>query len=179
MFKNILVLCALLFSGFAAEAQTSYMQNNFGDKWNFTILQGQQVTTQRLRVTYSALNTATSGVALSLGRSIPSGAVIKQVYYVVSTTFVDNGTSTDADTSTISIGANTNVDLKAAISIVNGANPWDAGIGAGIPINTAATMVKLTAARNIKVVWTHGTGDSTALTAGVMDIYVDYVFPQP
>lgn len=178
MFKNVLVLCALLFSTFAF-AQTSFEQNQFGDKWNFTITQGTQVTTQRLRVTYQALNAKTSGVALSLGNSIPSGAVIKQVYYVVQTTFADSGTSTDADTSTISIGANTNVDLKAAIAINNGANPWDAGIAAGIPINTAATMVKLTAARNIKVVWTAGTGNATALTAGVMDIYVDYVFPQP
>ena len=178
MLKSILVICALLCSSFAF-AQTSYMQNNFGDKWNFTILQGQQVTTQRVRVTYTALNAATTGVAISLGRSIPSGAIIKQVYYVVQTTFLDSGTAGNADTSTISIGANTNVDLKAAVAISNGANPWDAGIAAGIPVNTAATMIKLTAARSIKVVWTAGTGDATALTAGVMDIYVDYVFPQP
>lgn len=178
MFKNVLVLCALLFSSFAF-AQTSFEQNQFGDKWNFTITQGTQVVTQRLRVTYSALNAKGTGVALSLGNSIPSGAVIKQVYYRVITTFVDSGTAGNADTSTISIGANTNVDLKAAIAISNGANPWDAGVGAGIPVNTAATMVVTTAARNIKVVWTAGTGDATALTAGVMDVFVDYVFPQP
>lgn len=178
MFKILFVLFATFFGTFAT-AQTSFEQNQFGDKWNFTITQGTQVTTQRLRVTFSALNAKTSGVALSLGNSVPIGAVIKQVYYVVQTTFVDSGTSSNADTSTISIGANTNVDLKAAVAISNGANPWDVGIAAGIPINTAATMIKLTAARNIKVVWTAGTGDATALTAGVMDIFVEYVFPQP
>lgn len=176
---KFLLAIAMLFTGLTAMAQTSYEVNNFGDKFTQTILQGTQVTTQRLRVTYSALNAKGTGVALSLGNSIPSGAVIKQVYYVVQTTFVDSGTSGDADTSTLSIGANTNVDLKAAIAISNGANPWDAGIGAGIPVNTAATMVKTTAARNIKVVWTAGTGNATALTAGVMDVFVDYVFPQP
>jgi hypothetical protein len=179
MSMKFVLMIAMLLTGFTATAQTSNEVNNFGDKFTWTILQGTQVTTQRLRVTYQALNAKTTGVALSLGRSIPSGAVIKQVYYVVQTTFADSGTAGDADTSTISIGANTNVDLKAAIAISNGANPWDAGIAAGIPINTAATMVKLTAARNIKVVWTAGTGNATALTAGIMDIFVDYVFPQP
>lgn len=180
-----MILCLLLFLTSFSTAlavggpPTSYQVNNFGDKYTQTILGGTQVTTVRFKVTYQDLNTAGTGVRLNLGTQIPSGAVVKQVYYVVTTTFADNGTAGNADTSTISLGLNSNVDLKAAIAISDGTNPWDAGIKAGIPVNTVATMVAATAARYVGIVWTDGSGDSTALTAGVMDIYVDFVFPTP
>ncbi|CAB4149691.1 hypothetical protein UFOVP558_19 [uncultured Caudovirales phage] len=177
-----LLLFAFVGTAHAAPA-TLILKNQFGEQSNNTVLStgtfgGYGVYVQRLSVTFAQLNTATSGVALSLGVALPDKAIIRQVYYNVRTTFADSGTAGDADTSTLSIGANTNVDLKAAVTIANGANAWDAGIGAGIPVGTAATMVKTTAARNIKVVWTAGTGNATSLTAGAMDIFVEYVYGQ-
>ncbi len=164
--------------------KTIYLENQFGEVSENYIIGGDSpaalqnagipLFVQRVKVGFAALNAATSGIALVLGDAIPNKAIIKQVWYNVITTFADNGTSTDQDSSTISIGANTAVDLKAAIAISNGANPWDAGIGAGIPVGTAAAMVKTTAARHINVTWTHGTGNSTALTAGEMDVFVEY-----
>lgn len=152
--------------------------NNFGEETQNQIVGGKGIVQlMRCQVTFAQLNAAGSGVALNLplAKLIPNKAIIKQVYYNVLTTFADNGTSTDQDSSTLSLGANTAIDLKAAIAISNGANPWDAGIGAGIPVNTAATMVKATADRTPVVKWTHGSGDSTALTAGVMNVYIEYV----
>lgn len=152
--------------------------NNFGEQTSNEVVGGAgALLLQRCTVTYAQLNAATSGVALALPLAsvIPNKAIVKQVWYNVTTTFVDNGTSTDADSSTIALGFNTTVDLKAAIAISNGANPWDAGIGAGIPIGTAATMIKATADRTPTAKWTHGTGDSTALTAGSMNVYIEYV----
>lgn len=179
LFAMTAIFCVNAF----AAAPTLIMTNNFGEKYTWSINGGNSpagislygVYVQRLSVGFAALNTAGSAVALNLGSQLPNKAIIKQVYYNVTTTFVDNGTSGDADTSTLSIGANSAVDLKAAIAISNGANPWDAGIGAGIPINTAASMVKTTAARFVNITWTHGSGNSTALTAGAMDIFVEYV----
>lgn len=183
MLKSIALAVSLLFSTFAfAVPQTLIMKDNFGMQYTFSILGGTApiaiqpgVYMQRVSVGFAALNAATSGVAVTLGTAIPNKAIIQQVYYNVTTTFLDNGTAGNLDTSTLSIGANTAVDLKAAIAISNGANAWDAGIGAGIPLGTAATMVKTTASRFINVTWTHGTGDSTALVAGAMDIYIQYV----
>lgn len=150
--------------------------NNFGEQTTNQIVGGSGTQfLQRLAVGFADLNAAGSGVALVLGLAIPINAIIKKVYYNVTTTFADNGTSTDQDTSTLSIGANSAVDLKAAVTIANGANAWDVGIVDGIPTGTAATMVKATAARHVNVSWTHGSGNSTALIAGQMNVYVEYV----
>ena len=152
--------------------------NNFGEQTQNEVIGGNGcLQLQRSKVTFAELNAAGTGVALvlPLSKAIPDNAIIKQVWYNVLTTFADNGTAGDADTSTLSLGLNTNVDLKAAVAISNGANPWDAGIGAGIPVGTAATMVKATAERTLKCVWTAGTGNATALTAGEMDVFVEYV----
>lgn len=155
--------------------ETSINYENVGIDPNGVIIPGTPVVVQRLQVTFAMLNAIGSGVALNMGGMLPIASIIKNVYYNVLTTFLDNGTSSNLDSSTLSIGANTAVDLKAAIAISNGANPWDAGIGAGIPVGTAATFVKTTAARNLNVTWTHGSGDSTALVAGEMYLFVEYV----
>lgn len=148
------------------------LKNNFGEQTSNQVIPGVgTLALVRLAVGFAALNAATSGVALNLSNSLPINAIIKNVYADVSTAFVDNGTSGNANTSTISLGANTGVDLKAAVAL----SGYTTGIKAGVPINTAATMVKLTAARIVTATWTHGTGDSTALTAGQMNVYVEYV----
>lgn len=180
------LIAALLFTASAwAVPTTLIMKNNFGDKYTWYVLGGTSQAAgqygtyvQRVSVGFAQLNTAGTGVAVSLGTELPDNAIIKQVYYDVLTTFVDSGTAGNADTSTLSIGANTNADLKAAVTIADGSNSWDAGLHAGIPVNTVATFVKTTAARNIKVVWTAGTGNATALTAGSMDIFVEYTLGQ-
>ncbi len=133
----------------------------------------------RASVLYSDLNTATTGVAFLTGPTIPNNAIIKQVYYEVLTTFVDNGTAGNADSATIKLGIeDQDNDELAAVAISDGGNPFDAGIHAGISVGTAATMLKLSAARQLAVTWTAGTGDSTALTAGSMDVFIEYVVGQ-
>lgn len=131
---------------------------------------------QRFSVGYAALNAATTGVAALFGSAIPDNAVIVRAYYDVTTTFQDNGSAGDADSATIKIGVeDQDNDVVAAVTIANGANAWDSGLHEGIQDGTAAAMVKLTAARQLAVTWTAGSGDSTALTAGAMEVFVEYV----
>jgi hypothetical protein len=104
--------------------------------------------------------------AHTIAVALPAKAIITQFYYQVLTTFTS---ATDAATIALSVeGAN---DLVSAIAISDGSNPWDAaGTVAGIPVGTAATMVKTTVARQITA-----TVAIEALTAGKMYIYADYV----
>lgn len=127
-------------------------------------------------VGFAALNAATSGVAALFGTALPDNAIIKNVIYDVTGTFQDNGTAGDADTSTIKIGLeDQDNDVVAAIAISNGAAPWDAGLHDTIEDGAAANALKLSAARQLAVTWTAGSGDATALVAGAMDVYVFWV----
>lgn len=90
---------------------------------------------------------------------LPSAAIITQVY----TDEVTNVTTSASGT--LSIGANTTVDLLAATAAAT-----FSGVQAGIPVGTAATMVKLTAQRQIAVAIATG-----ALTAGKLNIFVEFV----
>jgi len=126
-------------------------------------------------MTAAELNAAGSGsVAVCFGSTdIPDNAIILDGMVDVLTTFSDD----DGDASTISIGVNTGVDLVAAIAISDGSDPWDAGLQAIIPLGTAATAVKTTAARDISVVGTlvNGGGTATAFATGEMRIILRYV----
>ena len=103
--------------------------------------------------------------AHTLGPTIPSGSILLQVEYYVVTTFTS---ATDAGTIALSIqSAN---DLVVAVAISNGGNPWDAGIHAGIPVNTAATAIRLTADRIPTA-----TVAVEALTAGKLVLYCHYI----
>lgn len=93
---------------------------------------------------------------------LPDKAVITQVYIDTITTPTSGGAAT------IAINANSAGDLKAALAIAS-----YTGIIAGIPVGTAATMVKLTAQRNIVA-----TIAAFVLTAGKFDVFVDYVLGQ-
>ncbi len=156
------------------------------DNMTFKNQQGEQFTCQLVSVrgltrvlhkkfTFAQLNAALSGNSLPFLFGMPINSIVKQVYYNVITTFTDNGTSGNVGTSTISMGLNTAVDLKAAATLVGGT--LAAGIKAGIPINTVATMIKATADRVPTITWTAGSGDATALTAGELDMYVEFVVP--
>ncbi len=95
---------------------------------------------------------------------LPLNAIITQVYFHIITAFVS--TSNDG---TIALTANSSGDLLAAVDAdtlpLSASHP-----GAGIPIGTAATMVILTAARQISLeIATH------AMTAGKANFYVEFV----
>ena len=126
---------------------------------------------ERVTVSASDLTTAGSGTAHLEGNSIPDNSIIYQVLIDVTTTFagdVDDG-------STIKIGIeDQDNDVVAAVAISDMGNPWDAGIQAGIPVGTAASAFKLTAARQLAVTWATG-GSDTTLSAGAMDVHIYYM----
>jgi hypothetical protein len=121
--------------------------------------------------------------AHGLGVYIPSKAVITKVWYDVVTTFTS---ATDA--ATVALHAQSANDILAAIAISDASNVLDAGIHGskiGYPAIAgstasdtavevaalfAATMVKMTAERELTA-----TVAVEALTAGKMNIYVEYV----
>lgn len=112
---------------------------------------------------------------------IPSGAVVTKAEYNVRTTFTDGA----SDTATIALTLQSAGDIKAAISIAAAGDVWDAGAHAGLPGNyaldgNALTAIAMAAAKAASYIVT--TADRTliatvataALTAGVLDIYLEY-----
>ncbi len=95
---------------------------------------------------------------------LPSGAIITQVYFDIVTAFTSTGNN-----GTIALDANTGGDLLAAVDAdtlpLTASHP-----GSGVPIGTAATMVKLTADRTLKA-----TVATNSLLTGKMHVFVDYV----
>lgn len=122
--------------------------------------------------------------AYGLGVYIPSKAIITRVWYDIVTTF----TSAGSDAGTIALHIQAADDVIAAIAISDATNPWDAGIhgtklgypnlGADAAHDSAAevaalfagVMLKTTAERQITA-----TVAEQALTAGKMNIFVEYV----
>lgn len=120
---------------------------------------------QVMRATYSfATQGGSSAADIALldsdGKAaiLPSGAIIKQV--LIST--VTAPTSTGS--ATIALKAQSAGDLKAATAIAS-----YTGLIAGVPVGTAATMFKLTAARTI-----YATVAVADLTAGVINVFIEY-----
>lgn len=133
---------------------------------------------------------ATAGVtagSYGLGVFVPSGAIVTDAYYVVRTTF----TSAGADAGTIALTCQSAGDIKAAIAISDATNVWDAGIHCGLigspavgsnastldagtailySAKKASSLLLTTADRELTV-----TVATQSLTAGVMDIFVEYV----
>lgn len=103
----------------------------------------------------------------TLGLKLPAGAIVLQGLVDVVTTFTS---ATDA--ATIALRIQSANDLVSAIAISNGANPWDAGLKATVPVDTAATAIKLTAEREVQAVVAVET-----LTAGKLRVYVRYYLP--
>ena len=124
----------------------------------------------RYSVAYTDLTGAGDGVAYVAGETIPDNSIIYQAIIDVQTTFA--GDSDDSSTIKIGIEDQDN-DTVAAVAISDMSNPWDAGLQAGIPVGTAATAFKLTAARQLAVTWT--SNSDTTLSAGAMDVFVFYV----
>lgn len=102
---------------------------------------------------------AVSTINLLDAANVPSG-------FVVCGGFIDVTTPVTGPGASVALGLNTTTDLLAAAAI-SGA-PWStAGIKAIIPVMTAATAVKATAARNVTA-----TISAAVVTAGVFDVYL-------
>lgn len=91
---------------------------------------------------------------------IPNKAIITQVYIDIIT-----GMTSSGGTGTVRLTLNSAGDLLAAVDA-----DTISGIVAGIPVGTAATMVKATADRNIVLAIA-----TAALTAGKIAVFVEYV----
>lgn len=96
------------------------------------------------------------------GIHLPNKAIVTQVYTDTITAV------TTSASGTLSLDANTAGDLKAALAAAS-----YSGIQAGVPVGTAATMVKLTAARTITASIATG-----ALTAGKVKFFLQYVISE-
>lgn len=106
----------------------------------------------------------TIGAHAMEGDALPNNAVITRVIYDVKTTFTS---ATDA--ATIALRANAANDIVSAVAISDAGNPWDSGVHISAVIETAATMIKLTADRVPLA-----TVAVEALTAGKLIMHVEY-----
>jgi hypothetical protein len=91
---------------------------------------------------------------------IPDKAIITQVYIDIIT-----GMTSTGGTGTIALTANSAGDLLVAVDA-----DTLSGVTSGVPVGTAATMVKCTADRNIVLAIA-----TAALTAGKIAVFVEYV----
>jgi hypothetical protein len=91
---------------------------------------------------------------------LPSKAIITQAYIDIITACVSTGNN-----GTIAVQANAANDLLSAVDA-----DTLSGVSAGVPVGTAATMVKLTAARNISLLI-----GTNPLTAGKFNFFVEWV----
>lgn len=111
------------------------------------------------------------GSDVEFGPELPEGAIVLQAFVNVTEGFDGDGD----DSSTISLGLNTNTDLRTALAVDN--TYWDAtGIKSTTPVRSAATAIALTAARRLKARLTIVSTD-TELEAGAADVYIEYVLP--
>ena len=147
----------------------------------------QEFKTKRVaKVTFDA----TGGKAIAsygTGLVIPKGAIVTDCYYNVKTTF----TTASADAGTIALTIASDGDVKAAIAVSDASDVWDAGIHCGLigspavgsnastldagtaliyTARKASSLLLLTENKELTV-----TVATQALTAGVMDIFVEYV----
>jgi len=123
-----------------------------------------------LRTAVATYDFAVDGGAIStiaIGDALPDNAIVLGGFVEVQTTLTS---VTDAATVALSIvGAG---DIKVAIAISDGSNPWDAGTKAIVPkFNTPeSTSVKLTAANQVDVAIA-----VEAVTAGKFHVTLFYV----
>lgn len=148
----------------------------------------QEFLTKRVaKATFDATGGKATG-SYGTGLIIPKGAIVTDCFYNVRTTF----TTASADAGTIALTIQSAGDVKAAIAVSDATNVWDAGLHCGLlgspavgsnastldagtallySAKKASSLLLLTANREVTV-----TVATQALTAGVMDIFVEYVF---
>ena len=118
----------------------------------------------------AGVNDTTGTYNLHASEPLPDNAIIQRAFYDVVTTFVDDGT----DLSELAIGTTGVEDVVLSTDIVGGGNIWDAGIHEGIQDGTAVNMLKMIADTYLRVT-VKIDGVATAITAGKMNIYIEYV----
>lgn len=148
--------------------------------------EGQQVR----ELAVATYDVAVDGGAIgahALGVYIPDNAIITNAWIDVVTTFTDGAD----DSATLAVHLQSAGDLVAAVAVSAAGNVWDAGVrgtlvnnpalGADAAHDTAlevialyaATKIKLTAERQVTV-----TVADDALTAGKMNIFIEYVISE-
>lgn len=149
----------------------NYMEQG-GAVWNVygTLNAGSEAilngTTHTVVATFDTAVTANKAIGShGLGVYIPANAVIMGGFIDALTT-----ATSATDAATIAVKVEGTGDTVAAIAISDATNPWDAGLHAIKELNTAATMIKTTARREINV-----TTAVEALTAGKFNIVLRYV----
>lgn len=158
------------------DAQVKALLNYGGREGARQVQLGDQLVDRKVQVLKCVYSFAVDGGAVGTltlrdgltGKapcSLPNKAIITKAYYDVITQFVS--TSNDG---TIAIQANSAGDLLATVE-PDATNSITTGLYAMIPVGTAATMVKTTAARDIKmVIATH------AFTAGKANFFIEYIY---
>jgi hypothetical protein len=123
-----------------------------------------QVRVARARYDFAADGGAIGNInLLPAGSELPAGALIKDGWIDVLTVPTSGGAAT------LGLGIEAAGDLVAA-TVISGA-PWSTtGRKVIIPVGTVATQKKTTVARNIVAAV-----GAFALTAGVFDVYLEYV----
>ena len=171
--KKLLVALALLAPSFAMAATPKEVRdilNNSG----LSSLQASQLGTEvvdgvvkTMRANYNfSVQGGSSSATMFLkapdgsSAAIPNKAIIKSVYIDTVSSIVDVSTGVR-----IAFGANTDVDLKAST-----ASGSFTGIIAGIPVDTAATAVKMTADRPLTMKVTGGN-----ISSGQLNVFVTYL----
>ena len=97
---------------------------------------------------------------------IPDNAIVLGSMVDVITTF----TTASADAGTIALQINVANDIVTATAVSGGSDIWDAGLQAGVPVWTAATAIKLTAARTPSIVI-----GGQVVTAGKVVVVLAYI----
>lgn len=135
-------------------------------------------------------NSVVSATPHGTGVYIPKGAIVTDVLYLVPTgkTF----TSAGADAGEMAISIEGAGDVLASVAISGTNDPWDAGMHAtlvGVPalsvFHASNNPTALEYIQNIKSKYIVTTAEreltvtvaAQALTAGEMDIYVEYIMP--
>lgn len=113
-----------------------------------------------VRVTYDFAEFGGGVGAIPLGVTLPNKAIITRGFGDIITAFTSTG-----GTGTIALGANTANDLLAAVDADTLSGDFDL-----IPVDSVATSVKLTAAREITL-----TVGTAAITAGKAVFFLQYV----
>jgi hypothetical protein len=96
--------------------------------------------------------------------SLPVGLIVVRSFYDVITAFTSGGSATVA----LSIQAAN--DVLSALAVAS----LTAGVGAGVSVGTAATMKKVSTTAKPLVL----TVATAALTAGKMNVYIEYVLSE-
>lgn len=172
--KKLTLLLSAFLLAFAAQAASLPSHKDVENMLNLSATAGPKVElgtlitkkkVQVLKATYSyAVQGGASTASINLldtdgkAAKLPDNAVVKQVLIDVLTAPTSDGSAT------IALTAQSAGDLKAATAIAS-----ITGLVAGVPVGSAATMIKLTAERTVQM-----SVAVAPLTAGKFNVFIEY-----